>query len=139
MAFDTSTAYVYFAGFFDGEGSCGIYTYKGKKTQFRVSLCNNDPRPLHRVVEMFGGYLRPRFRKYKDGISNNWEWYIDGTKAEKFLRAIRPHTIIKGEQIDVFLTARTFLCGKGRNKALRNDDGIASAAVTLKLLKRAQA
>src|SRR3989304_1851117 len=98
----------YFAGFFDGEGSVGIYyTHRIKGPSCRISLCNNDPRPLQKALELFGGKIRPRFRKFradKCGIRNNWEWYAWGKQAEKFLLAVLPHLLIKKNQAEIYLT-----------------------------------
>ena len=136
MASDTKTSY--FAGFFDGEGSCGIYdtSIDKKQAQFRVSLCQNDPRPLYEVQSIFGGSIRPRRRYVNNKLSINYEWYIYGSKAERFLFCIRPFTIVKSEQIDIFLAARKCLCGKGNRKATQNSAGLIEAERVLKALKR---
>lgn len=128
----------YFAGFFDGEGSCGIYdAVANKRATFRVSLCNNDPRPLLKAKELFGGLIRSRFRRYKAEIKNNFEWYVFGKNAEAFLIAIRPFVLVKGEQIDVFLAARQTLCGSGNRMSPEATQAIQEAELLLKRLKRA--
>lgn len=127
----------YFAGFFDGEGSCGIYdSAKRKQTVFRVSLCNNDPRPLAEAKSRFGGVVRSRFRRQRNETKNNYEWYIYGKNAERFLQAIRPFVLVKGEQIDVFLTARKLLCGSGNRMSDDAKLAIQEAEVLLKQMKR---
>lgn len=137
MATDTQCAY--FAGFFDGEGSCGLYDTGdlGKQPQFRVSLCNTDPRPLQTVKTLFGGAIRARLpHKGHLGKKINYEWYVYGKNSETFLIAIRQFTIIKSEQIDVFLTARKYLVGKGNRKAMHNTDRLIKAEQKLKALKK---
>lgn len=107
-------AIIYLAGFFDGEGSVGLYdTRYRKQTQFRVSLCNNINTPLLLAQEMFGGSIRKRTRQQKTKVGVNFEWYIYGHNAEEFLEAIRPYLIIKDKQVDVFLEARKNLNGSG--------------------------
>lgn len=131
----------YFAGLFDGEGSVGIYSTKriaqhGGQAQFRVCLCNNDPRPLDRAKVLFGGRVRPRLRQYKARLSNNWEWYIDGQRADRFLIAVLPHLIIKRDQAEVYLSARRHLVGQGRVKTPAYAEALVRAEQTLKELKR---
>jgi len=135
MVSDTQAAY--FAGLFDGEGSCGIYSVGKRQSEFRISITNCDPRPLQAVLTLFGGRVRRREAQPNRASKRPiYEWYRHGQSSEEFLICIRPYTIIKSEQIDVYLTARTFLVGKGNKKAMRNDVGLLQAEHTLKALKR---
>lgn len=129
-------SYPYFAGLFDGEGSCGIYTSGKDKPEFRVSICNNDPRPLHMAVEAFGGSLRRRDRPYRGRISCNWEWYSYGANAGRFLTAIRPYTVIKSDQIDVFIATKRAMPGKGHRMSAHGKVALVEAEALLKRLKR---
>ena len=128
----------YFAGFFDGEGSCGIYRVRNKPQipVFRVSLCNNDPRPLQEAHVQFGGTVRPRLRTQRGKTTCNYEWYIYGKNADVFLKSIRPFTVIKSEQIDKFLSARLMLVGSGNRRTAESDRAIREAETILKTLKR---
>ena len=133
----TDTRAAYFAGLFDGEGSCGIYSIGKRQSEFRISITNCDPRPLQVVLTLFGGRVRRREPQPNRASKRPvYEWYNCGFKSEAFLICIRPYTIIKSEQIDVYLSARTFLAGKGNKRTMRNDVGILQAEHTLKALKR---
>ena len=130
----------YFAGLFDGEGSVGIYdtkliAQKGGQAQFRVCICNNDPRPLDRVKTLFGGRVRPRLRTYRGRLTNNWEWCIHGHNADRFLVAVLPYLIIKRDQAEVYLSARRHLVGQGRIKTPTYAEALVTAELFLKKLK----
>ena len=128
----------YFAGFFDGEGSVGLYdTRHRKQPQFRVSLCNNIVTPLELVKELFGGSIRKRVRPYKTKVSINFEWYVHGHNAEEFLEAIRPYLMVKAKQVDVFLGARLELNGSGGGPLSEAQwEALAEAECILKSLKQ---
>lgn len=128
---------IYFAGFFDGEGSCGIYDAKKRKqTQFRVSLCQNDPRPLTQAHVKWGGSVRARRRPYKGRVVVNYEWYIYGAKAERFLQDILPFTCVKTAQIEVFLKARTIVGKQGHRITTQASSAVKEAEDILKGLKK---
>lgn len=133
-----ATVLAYFAGFFDGEGTVGLYNTKHMKTPlFRVCLCNNVKAPLELALNLFGGRIRSRFRMHASGLHNNWEWYIDGPKADHFLRSIRPYTIVKSNQIDVYLDARSKLPGSGSGTRTQAQwEALIEAEAILKSLKR---
>lgn len=91
-----STEYV--AGLFDGEGSVGIYPFgKWKSLQLRcqIALCNEDV--VGQLKEKYGGFTTSNLLKSGKAIH---KWYIGSNKAEAFLRDIRPHSIVKREQIE---------------------------------------
>jgi hypothetical protein len=131
----------YFAGFFDGEGSVGIYHVQNTiQTCFRVSLCNNIATPLQKAEAFFGGRLRPRYREYRGRPTCNWEWYVWGNNAVNFLETIYPFLSVKTEQVDVFLRAYKFCPPRGNHKGdplvEENRQTLREAEMVLKDLKR---
>lgn len=133
-------ACIYLAGFFDGEGTVGIYGCasgaRKKQPVFRACLCNNVKAPLELAREMFGGRIRLRLKQYKNGISRNWEWYVDGQNAEMFLHTIQPYCIVKRCQVDAYLQARTLLPGKGNDLTREKWEALAEAELLLKKMKK---
>ena len=128
----------YFAGLFDGEGTLGIYKYsRAHGALSRLAIFNNDVRPLKRVKELFGGGLYLRIRPYKTVISRNWAWYLDGRKAERFLRAILPHLIIKKDKAEAFLAARSMMPGTGGRWNPENREAFHHAIHDLRMIGRA--
>lgn len=99
----------YAAGFFDGEGCVLIYkraaTCLSPKSasppyQIRVTLTNTHEGVIQDIQRTYGGnvcaYLKPKARRRPA-----WKWNASCQKAVAFLRAVRPHLIVKGEQADL--------------------------------------
>lgn len=110
------------AGFFDGEGSVGIYVRSRKHRvskrelyELRVIVTQKDPAPLELFREAFGGYSRT-------STSGCAKWCASSRVAERFLLAIRPYSVVKAEQIDVALAfqARRIPHGQGSARASRS-------------------
>jgi len=86
----------YIAGFFDGEGSVGIY--KGKHGNiFKVAVGQMDTRPIRDLVNIFGGSVTLK----KD--NNISVWQASTLYAYAFLKAVRPYLVVKASQADVFI------------------------------------
>lgn len=130
----------YFAGFFDGEGMVAIY-----KSKYVVCLTNTDIRPLKRAKEVWGGHINCQpasGRQY--AVRDLWRWQIYGHYSRKFLEDIRPYSILKIEQIDIYLEHLSLVpIGKGlhsrdtvQRQALNDKRLIASSR--LRLLKRGE-
>lgn len=95
----------YIAGFFDGEGC--IYVGRNSRQRptytLEVSIVNTDRRPLDQLYARFGGCLQVR----QGG--QQYHWRITGQRAQQFLNWIRPHAVIKDQQIRLaleFMAAR---------------------------------
>lgn len=93
----------YLAGFFDGEGSVGIYTNGRKDGRTLRSQVTQNVSPavtslLEACRERWGGSLTVMNRDMKRQAYN---WQTSGPKAAIFLREIRPWVILKAEQIDL--------------------------------------
>ena len=94
----------YIAGFFDGEGSIGVYRNGRGNFHLRTQLTQNvlpsSEALLSGLKERFGGNLaRMRSSIYRRGEAFNWQ--LNGTVAAQFLRTIRPYLVLKAEQADV--------------------------------------
>lgn len=95
------------AGFFDGEGSVGLYL-NGRAFSAKATIVNTDRAVLEVIQMSFGGTLRQR----KNTGRPVYTLVMGGSTAETMLRAIRPYTLVKSAQIDVFMEARRRLVGE---------------------------
>lgn len=97
----------YAAGFFDGEGSIMLKrSYKRRANgleylrTLRVTITQNDPRPLHQFSDIWGGAVskltRPNGNHY-------YRWTISTRKAERFLRDVQPYLIVKQADCELAL------------------------------------
>jgi hypothetical protein len=91
----------YLAGFFDGEGTVGIYkesynTNSGKKTCFclQVKCYNTNIEILNLFKHLFGGTVS----KNSYGTKICYQWGIAANDALKFLKTIEKYLIIKKNQ-----------------------------------------
>lgn len=95
----------YLAGLFDGEGSVAVYGNGRTGHTLRVQIVQSitpTSEPLWSTLrEIYGGGLTVVRR---EGIRPKMNLTFSGQKAAKFLTDIRPHTILKSDQIDVALT-----------------------------------
>lgn len=88
---------VWLAGFFDGEGTVGVYKNgpSGYKTvKVSVPQCNE------RIIrEIHDAYPEGHVRLYAP--KNCWYFAISGSRpSERFLRDIAPHLRLKRERVD---------------------------------------
>jgi hypothetical protein len=95
----------YLAGFFDGEGSIGIYTNGlGRGRTLRVQITQTvtpiSTELLTAMRDRWGGALCPFNRALR---RNAWNWQASATKGYCFLRDVRPWLLLKAEQADVVL------------------------------------
>lgn len=90
----------YLAGFFDGEG-CVYLLPRGRTIQ--VSLTQKKPQVLYLVQQEFGGKVTLHSR-------GCYRWRCNGRpESLKFLRAIRPYSIVKRYDVEVGIAyAKTF-------------------------------
>ena len=95
----------YMAGFFDGEGSVGLYAQQ-KACRYSLRACITQVKNKHSeevlgaFQKQFGGSIT-NSKQYKSHHSPAMAWSIYGDKAAEFLRMIQPLTIIKNEQIEL--------------------------------------
>lgn len=104
----------YVAGLFDGEGSCGLHYYRATKNgkkylRIQANITNTDHRCLDFVKAVLGfGWVgvssRPKKKKWKIA----YRFVVQHEAAKRFLKLLRPHVKIKGEQIDKALVGLSF-------------------------------
>jgi len=95
------TTLQYIAGFFDGEGSIGIYYRQKTKDRFhlRTQLTNNKNKNVQKLMaylmNKFGGNLSEQVT-----LSGNikYNWQLNSDKAVYFLKKIKPYLIFKKDQ-----------------------------------------
>lgn len=95
----------YLAGFFDGEGSIGLYRNgQGHGSTLRVQITQNcSPLAdalLEAIKENWGGSLSLMNRDRKRPA---WSYQASSSKGVQFLRDMRPYLILKAEQADIAL------------------------------------
>ncbi len=94
---------IWFAGFYEGEGS--ISNDISNRNKFRIVLSQNDRTPLDIGKNIWGGSIRERVRKSpaSDKICKGYEWKLNHTLSIKFLEDIEPYMIIpyKIKQIEI--------------------------------------
>jgi hypothetical protein len=95
------------AGFFDGEGSIGVYSIGKDRTKrisyyvLRVSLAQSGE-----VGKLLCGRLQTLFggTTYKNKSSNTkeqWKWNVSSKKALDFLKVVEPHLLIKKRESEL--------------------------------------
>lgn len=97
----------YIAGFFDGEGSAGIYganrKWDGSAASVLVQITQYSDELqeelLQTLSQMYGG----KVRRVTNGGKNALLWALGGQAAIDFLTAIEPHCHLKREQIQIIL------------------------------------
>lgn len=129
---DTERAYL--AGFFDGEGTVGMY---GSDLCLTVRVANTDRASLERFVSAFGGKVRmypARARRQPC-----YDWVIYGGDAKAMLGELLPFLSVKKAQ--AFEALKLPIFGRTRNRyAKPSDDELrerAAIAARIKNLKKA--
>ncbi len=112
----------YAAGFFDGEGSIGIYptTFDGRdryylRTQITQSVSALSTELLTALRELHGGNLSLITGARRNKVYN---WQLNSYKAAKFLRWLEPHLRLKREQAELAIAWQ-----KQRPAVVRNERG----------------
>lgn len=101
---DLNQKIIWFAGFYEGEGS--ISNDICSRNSIRVSISQNDRTPLDIGKEIWGGSIRTRVRKTLKGkICHGHEWVLYKKDALKFIDDIKPYMIIpyKIKQVQICL------------------------------------
>jgi len=115
---DVSIAYM--AGFFDGEGSVGIYGGGGTSGRtVRVQVTQNVHPASTALLDCgrskWGGSMTVMNRS---GKRQAWNWQVNGAAAIAMLRDLRPFLLLKAEQVDL-----TFEWWEGRSLKARDARG----------------
>ena len=96
---------VYVAGFFDGEGSCAVKTYKSKGREYErlvARIAQVDRRVLDQIVEYYGcGQVVEKYDKR--AAERGWkichEVVFTNLSARKLLVSIEPFLIVKKDHV----------------------------------------
>tara|TARA_B100000989_G_C19456906_1_gene434419 strand:+ start:311 stop:880 length:570 start_codon:yes stop_codon:yes gene_type:complete len=84
---------IWFAGFYEGEGS--VSNDSNNRNKLRLSISQNDPTPLLMAKEKWGGFIRKRKRITPKGkICHGNEWVLNHNEALKFIEDIKPYMLI---------------------------------------------
>lgn len=114
------------AGFFDGEGSVGLFRARagGKVMTLRIRVGQRTPESLERLVLLFGGSIW--HRRATDHQTEYYEWAKSSHPAFEALAEMEPYLIVKRSQVQL---ARDFMSGVrkreesiGANEALPLDE-----------------
>jgi hypothetical protein len=103
---------IYTAGLFDGEGhvqfrmrtaglSRGLPRYG--QVNAALDICNTDIRPLTLIQQEFGGRMSTNRKLGSRRLA--YELSIQGKDALVFAKAILPYSLIKAEQLQLFIDA----------------------------------
>lgn len=97
----------YQAGFFDGEGSIGIYKNGNGIFHLRTQLTQNilptSTILLEEFKNLYGGNLsQMKSSIYRNGAAYNWQ--LNGIGAVTFLQTLLPFLVLKKEQATVALS-----------------------------------
>lgn len=112
----------YLGGFFDGEGSVGIYNTSNRRRatrglQMKVCISQTDPTFLKEVQAQFGGTLlvcRPKAAT----VRTCWQWTASSLIAAAFLRAVLPYLKQKRGQAELALQFQAELAKQSRGHAV---------------------
>ena len=95
-------ALAYLVGFFDGEGSVGIYKDGHGNYYCKVSVVNTFLPILKEYKEAFGGSIYKHISK-EENHRQAWTWQIAGQSARPFLTTILPLLKEKFGQVQIAL------------------------------------
>lgn len=108
----------YFAGVFDGEGSIGLYQMNKGQWSLRVKVQMTDIQAVALLMREYpeGLFYKKQYSGDRAHHRPYYEWLVTGSKAERFLKDIKPYSIVKHGQIKLALS---FLALRGREMAAR--------------------
>ena len=96
----------YIAGFFDGEGSIGIYDRKGRYCQVcaRIQLTQNKTKESLYIIKYLKSQYGGNISKQKSlSGKTKYNWQLNPRGVKKFLKDITPYLILKKTQALVTL------------------------------------
>ena len=85
---------IWFAGFYEGEGS--ISNDISNRNRLKITIAQNDRTPLDIGKSIWGGSIRERIRTSpaSDKICKGHEWQLNHNQSNKFIEDIKPFMII---------------------------------------------
>ncbi len=120
----------YAAGYFDGEGTINVLSWKGLPRQIRMELTSYDLDALLVFEELFGG--KPRWDEFKRVKFQLCRWAKSNREAIEVLAALVPFLRAKKEQAQLALDSGWDVQGRGRH-LLTEDQKQKRAALYLAL------
>ena len=124
----------YLAGYFDGEGTVGMYP---PDFTIRVAVGSTIRSSVDEFASVFGGSVVKMTRPSRPHIRQVYEWHAYGKVGQAALEAMLPFLRLKKEQAIVALSVPAFT-GRGRHRAPSTSEVTfrAEAASNLVMLKR---
>lgn len=108
----------YFGGFFDGEGSVAVSSWRfGKSYTLRCHVTNTDFTIIKKLHKKYGGNISvedTQNKNHRDKLTLTW--YSD--ECKRILKIIYPYSVIKKDQIQLALTFPINKTNKPRSKKL---------------------
>lgn len=130
----------YLAGFFDADGSVGIYARPRGRYHLSVAISQNvkGKNILLEYERRFGGGVTLAHRKgLKKNWSEAWQWRCYGDTAAKALIALVPYLTLKKEEAELGVEWQTTkVKGTGGAGKKRCKDGDKVYSDRLKKMKR---
>lgn len=98
----------YLAGLFDADGCVRVNAqFTSRQANWchtvRVIITNTDIVVMKWLVEHVGGKVRTRASKEQPKWKPRHDWTLRGRNAERFLEAVLPYLVIKGNRAQVAL------------------------------------
>ena len=106
----------YIAGFFDADGSVGVYStncktsLRGIHLALKATITQKKKMSLFDVLlENFGGSLQ-----HRHGKSREWQWVVSTQGALYFLETICPYLRVKNDQVILAIEFQKRMCKRGK-------------------------
>lgn len=99
----------YLAGYFDADGSVGLYRYRAKRSKqgyyhgVRVRVDGTVRRPIELFAERFGGSPSIVHRPARQHSQSMLSWTLAGQRTGVFLQAVLPYLTVKRRQVRLAL------------------------------------
>lgn len=96
----------YITGFFDGEGTIGVYKRNSQNSiKLEINIANTNLEVLKRIKNVFSGEINNRSSsKRYSNRKKAWQWIIGNRYKQKFfLEHIFPYLIVKKSQVELGL------------------------------------
>lgn len=104
----------YLAGFFDGEGTIGIWPAVNSEGRVHhrafIRVDNLDRRPLDLMAAMFGGNVLLNGRLGRP----LYYWQAASRRAVDIIAQLRPYLIVKADQADIVIEFQGLIRRTGR-------------------------
>lgn len=126
----------YLAGFFDGEGSIGVYASGSGALRIRTTITSTNLDVLEAFQEMIGmGTVRQR-KTAKSNHKDAFDWRLGGKDTHELLKIIRPFVRVKAYECMLGLEFCRTIVKKGGRITKRQAKDRKRIARELKAAKR---